>query len=127
MLAHFLLSLLLALAPARTDTTRAMVEHVPTASVQCAAWVPAGAVVALTAESGDTYVFARDARTVLESGYYGLGTASADKELCGGHWMSGGVVVEITIPKKLGESQDEWLDRCKQAIEKAKVQFPPEP
>ena len=128
MLAHFLLSLLLSLAPARQDFAGAVVEHVPTASVQRAAWVPVGAVVELTAPSGDSYVFSRDGRTLLESGYYGgLGTATADKETCSAHWTSGGVVVEIAVPKKLGETQDEWLLRCKEAVAKAKLQFPPEP
>ncbi len=116
-----------ALGPAAVSAPVREAEHVSVARVECAAWVPAGAVLTLTAECGDATTYARDARTLLESGYYGLGTATADKEVCAAHWTSGGVVVEIAVPKKLGETQDEWLDRCKQAVEKAKIQFPPEP
>lgn len=91
--------------------------------LEVAEWAPAGSVVELTHESGDVYVFARDARTL----YLGTSPAGTSDEVCKVSWQSGPMTVECSVVKKWGETKDEWKSRCADAVAKLQEVFPPNP
>ena len=55
-----------------------------------------------------------------------VSTPIADSQTIASDWKSGGLHTVVTTPKKDGESSNNWMLRHKQAVDAAKITFPPD-
>jgi len=102
-------------------------EQEASPSVELTPLLREGAVARITSEDGSARILTPDWRSYYGSSFSGVSTSGSKANVCRVAWTSGGVGVEVEVTQKLGEPNDVWAARCKEAADDLKVAFPPDP